>query len=304
MDQLIPVGLTIVGGKPKARKSTFCQQIGLVVAKGVDALGQFATQKGLAIHCSLEEDDSSWNERLNRMLTGENGPEPRTGKLDLVVQVDPLPGLLSVITRWKREDPDLKLVILDVLDFILGPKNKALFKGQVDGGYSTWYDVLIPLKKLAKKHGIAIVVVTHLKKGKSDDIFEDFIGSQALRGIPDASIALNKVFKHEYQGTLTCEGRRTRDRSKIALGFDEATFTFNVVGDIDDFEGSEIENSILEELQSEGRPLALKEIKDRCGKDKTYDAFKQAIYRLCSVKGRIENVSRGKYQIKAAATIQ
>jgi hypothetical protein len=303
VDQLIPVGLTIVGGKPKARKSTFCQQIGLAVSKGVDALGQFPTQQGLAIHCSLEEDDSSWNERLQKMLIGPNGPEPRTGKLDLVTNVDPLPGLLSVITRWKREDPDLKLVILDVLDFILGPKNKALFKGQMDGGYSTWYDVLIPLKKLAKKLGIGVVVVTHLKKGKSDDIFEDFIGSSALRGIPDASIALNKIFKHEYQGTLTCEGRGMRDIPKIALGFDVSTFTFNVVGDIDDFEGSKIENSIVDELQSEGQPLDLKELKERCGKEMSYPAFKQAIYRLNST-GRIEKALRGKYQIKTAATLQ
>jgi hypothetical protein len=300
VDSIIPVGLTLLGGKKKARKSVFCHQVALAVSLGIPALGQFQTKKGTAIHCALEEDDYWWNKRMSMMLSAENGCDPTPTGLFVAFFVDPLPKLLSTIENWKRDSPDLKIIFLDVMRLIVGQENDdKLKKGQPDGGYSSWYSILMPLKRLAKKLEIAIVIVHHMKKGTKsdggDDIFDGFVGSTALTAVTDSNIALTKICKSKYQGTLEYEGRMTRDVPPIALAFDGPRMTYTAIGPVDDLEQDTTKGRILQLLREEKRPMGASELHRQIGSTVTPEAVRKMLSRMHK-DGELFN-DNGKYSL-------
>ena len=300
---IIPIGLTIIGGKKSARKSILCQQIALAVAKGCPALGYFETTQGTVIHASLEDDDYNWNDRLQKMLTGENGPEPAPNNLYATFLVNPMPLLEAQIETWKKQHPDLKLVFLDILAFILNQAQNAKLRGAASGGYHEWYQILPPLKNLAKRLGIAIVLAHHLNKKESDNPSDDFTGSNALTGAMDNYITIRKVFKKEYQGTLYWEGKRARDIKLKAMSFHPETMTLNIIGDVDSISLNQVEQDIINELEAEQKPVKLQDLKLQCGENMSPSAFKMAVKRLVD-KGRIENcVRQGFYQAKTTGRV-
>jgi hypothetical protein len=295
--ELIPIGLTILGGKKAARKSVLCQLLGLAVANGHKALGYFETTQGTVIHASLEDDDYNWNDRLSKMLTGELGSAPRPANLYAVFSISQLgAGLEEQIEIWKQQHPNLKLIFLDILNRILG-NHKSSLRGASDGGYHETYDMLFPLKLLAKRLGIAIVIAHHLKKVESESEFDDFMGSTALGGVCDSMIVIKKVFRKEYQGILSWQGRAIRDTKPLALRFHEASMTLNVIGEVDGCATSEVQQKVLAELVAHGKSLGLSELHKRCGDGKDYAAFKQTIYRM-SQNGLIDKGDRGEYFAK------
>jgi AAA domain/CHC2 zinc finger len=299
IEPIIPVGLTLIAGPPKARKSVFAHQLALAVAKGVDALGKFRVQQGKAMHVSLEEDPAFWNWRLEQMLLGENGPEPRTGNLYAAFRINPKLSVETQIRSWKMMMPDLKIIFLDILKLTLSPKDQErLNKGSHDGGYGIWYDILIPLKQLAKQLEMAIVVLHHAsaKGSKSENKFAQILGSTALTAAPDAMIMVEKVLKKEYQGILTYQGRQTRDVPSMALAFHDKSFTFSVLGELDSLNLSQVEQDIVDELESGKKPIKLEDLKSQCGEHMSKAAFKMTVRRLVE-KGRIDKTgNHGMYQ--------
>jgi hypothetical protein len=294
---LIPVGLSILGGKKAARKSILCQLLGLAVANGHKALGYFETTRGTVIHASLEDDDYNWNDRLGKMLSGGKQPAPRPSNLYAVFSISQLgSGLEEQIETWKSQHPDLKLIFLDILNRVLG-SHKLSLRGAADGGYHETYDMLFPLKRLAKRLGIAIVIAHHLRKHESESEFDDFMGSSALGGVCDSMIVIKKVLRKEYQGTLSWQGRAIRDTKPVALKFSEESMTLDVIGEVDGCAMSEVQQKVLSELVSGGKPLRLCELRNRCGEGMTEDAFKVMVNRMAG-RGLINRGTRGEYFAK------
>lgn len=274
-----------------------CQLLGLAVANGRKALGYFETTKAAVIHASLEDDDYNWNDRLCKMLTGERVPEPRPTNLYAVFSVSQLgSGLEEQIETWKHQHPDLKLIFLDILNRVLG-SHKSSLRGASDGGYHETYDMLFPLKLLAKRLGIAIVIAHHLRKYESESEFDDFMGSSALGGVCDSMIVIKKVFRKEYQGVLSWQGRAIRDTKPVALKFREESMTLDVIGEVDGCAMSEVQQKVLAELVSDGKPLRLYELRNRCGEGMTEDAFKVMVNRMAG-RGLISRGTRGEYLAK------
>ncbi|MDA8408562.1 MAG: AAA family ATPase [Deltaproteobacteria bacterium] len=294
---LIPIGLTILGGKKSARKSILCQLLGLAVANGRKALGYFETTKGTVIHASLEDDDYNWNDRLCKMLTGEHEHDARPTNLYAVFSISQLgAGLEEQIETWKRQHPDLKLIFLDILNRVLG-SHKSSLRGASDGGYHETYEMLFPLKLLAKRLGIAIVIAHHLRKYESESKFDDFMGSTALGGVCDSMIVIKKIFRKEYQGILSWQGRAIRDTKPLALRFHGDSMTLDVIGEVDGCAMSEVQQKVLAELVSDGKPLRLYELRNRCGEGMTEDAFKVMVNRMAG-SGLISRGTRGEYLAK------
>lgn len=274
-----------------------CQLLGLAVANGHKALGHFETTQGTVIHASLEDDDYNWNDRLQKMLTGELGSEPRPANLYAVFSISQLgAGLEEQIEIWKQQHPNLKLIFLDILNRILG-NHKSSLRGASDGGYHETYDMLFPLKLLAKRLGIAIVIAHHLKKVESESEFDDFMGSTALGGVCDSMIVIKKVFRKEYQGILSWQGRAIRHTKPLALRFHGESMTLNVIGEVDGCAMSEVQQKVLAELVSDGKPLRLFELRNRCGEGMTAPAFKVMVNRMAD-RGLINRGSRGEYWAK------
>ncbi len=136
VEPIIPMRLTILAGAPKARKSGFAHQLGVMIANGVDSFGPLTISEGAVLHLSQEEDPQWWNLRLSKILTGPDGEEPRPDKLYVAFRINPELGLHGQIRLWIRIIPKLKLIFIDTLQTSLDFKDQQRLMGRFpDGGY-------------------------------------------------------------------------------------------------------------------------------------------------------------------------
>ena len=97
------------------------------------------------------------------------------------------------------EHPDTSLVIIDTLQMIRGTT--------YDNTYANDYRDLSALKKLADSHGIAILLIHHLRKEKADDVFNRISGTTAISGAVDTSFTLVEEQRGSGRARLSCIGR-------------------------------------------------------------------------------------------------
>ena len=79
------------------------------------------------------------------------------------------------------------------------------------------------LKALADTHGIAILLVHHLRKMNDDDPMNMISGTTGLSGATDSNFVLRKSKRRENTATLYCTGRDIPCR-ELALEFDGEDF--------------------------------------------------------------------------------
>ena len=75
------------------------------------------------------------------------------------------------------DHPDTMLVIIDTLQMI---------RPIHDATYANDYRDLSVLKRLADKHGIAILLIHHLRKEEAEDVFHRISGTTAISGAVDS----------------------------------------------------------------------------------------------------------------------
>ena len=73
--------------------------------------------------------------------------------------------------------------------------------------YANDYRDLSVLKQLADKHGIAILLIHHLRKEKAEDVFHRISGTTAISGAVDSSFTLVEEKRGSGKARLTCVGR-------------------------------------------------------------------------------------------------
>lgn len=205
---LLPVGLTIIGGRPKMGKSFFCLDMCNSVTKGEKILGEATTSKGMAIYASLEDHDRRIASRLNDMDKGDCDA--------LVIHELPLvrEGCEEVISLAKKKHPNLNLFIIDTMTAVL-PQQKG---GQ--DGYAYYYPLLTSLHHLAIQLDIAIVLIHHLKKGKQEggNGFDSLLGSVGLQGAVDSMWIMDRT-PNQNTGKFLITGRDMGER-QLFVEFD------------------------------------------------------------------------------------
>lgn len=178
---LIPEGVTVLAGAPKAGKSWLALNVAVAVASGGKALGRIPVNPGAVLYLALEDHGRRLQERLRTILAGEPGPR------DLQLEL-----------RWPRLDdgggemlderlslrPDWRLVIVDVFTKV----RRQVRKG--DGIYDADYRAVNDLKALADRHEVPIVMVHHIRKEGSEDFLAAVTGSFGITGAADAVLGL------------------------------------------------------------------------------------------------------------------
>ena len=91
------------------------------------------------------------------------------------------------------------LVIIDTLQMIRG--------AGYDNTYANDYRDLSALKRIADAHGIAILLIHHLRKELADDVFSRISGTTAISGAVDSSFTLVEDKRGSGKATLSCIGR-------------------------------------------------------------------------------------------------
>lgn len=73
--------------------------------------------------------------------------------------------------------------------------------------YANHYRDLSALKRLAGAHGIAILLIHHLRKKKADDVFNRISETTAISGAVNASFTLVEEQRGSGRARLSCIGR-------------------------------------------------------------------------------------------------
>ena len=212
---IVPDGLTLLAGPPKLGKSWLVLDLALQVAGGGSFLDN-DVEAGDALYLALEDNPRRLRGRALKLLAGAPAPDglelwTRAGKLSS--------GLIPDVEAWLDERPDARLVIIDTLGRVQDAAGDAK-----DGGYADAVEALAGLQDVAAARGVAVVVITHTKKGgwsNGGDPLEAVLGSQGYAGTADSILVLKRE-RGEDVGELFVTGREIEDETKLKVRFDDA----------------------------------------------------------------------------------
>lgn len=199
IDGLVPVGLVLLASPPKYGKSWLCLNMALSVAMGRDFLG-FKANKSKVLYLALEDRNDRLKQRISQILgKGERFP----AELNLAIDSATLDtGFIDSLSDFLIEHPETKLIIIDTFIKIRGEAKRN------ESAYSVDSREAGIIKKFADTHGIAIVLVTHTRKGiDPDDPFVNITGTYGVAGIADDMIVLTKQKRCDEVTKMSVTGR-------------------------------------------------------------------------------------------------
>ena len=192
VDTLLSQGLHILAGSPKVGKSWLALWLAVTVAKGEPVWGM-RVKRGTTLYLCLEDSVLRIQNRLFEIT--EDAPD----SVHVCTECAPIgQGLEEQVDAFVAAYPDTVLVIIDTLQMI---------RPVHDATYANDYRDLSVLKRLADKHGIAILLIHHLRKEKADDVFHRISGTTAISGAVDSSFTLVEEKRGSGKAKLSCVGR-------------------------------------------------------------------------------------------------
>lgn len=193
VDGLLAPGLNLLAGAAKVGKSWLALWLSVAVAKGDEVWGM-KTRQGTTLYLCLEDSTIRIQNRLFEIT--EDVPDCVHFATDAHIIGQ---GLEEQIETFIQDHPDTVLVIIDTLQMV----RRTVF----DTSYANDYRELSALKKLADAHGIAILLIHHLRKENDSDTFNRISGTTALQGAVDSSFTLVEDRRGSGKAVLSCIGR-------------------------------------------------------------------------------------------------
>lgn len=206
IENLLSEGLHILAGSPKVGKSWLALWLSVAVAKGEEVWGNKVKQ-GNTLYLCFEDSQIRIQNRLFDIT------DEASDKVNFCTENAILGGELEErIVNFIKEHPDTVLIIIDTLQMIRNTTK--------DNNYANDYSDLTILKKLADKHGIAILLIHHLRKEYDKDPFNRISGTTGIQGAVDSSFIFVEETRGNKVATLSCVGRDI-DYREIKLERDE-----------------------------------------------------------------------------------
>jgi hypothetical protein len=218
--QFIPEGLTLLAGKPKLGKSCLALAITMAAARGDDVLNQRCAPCDV-LYCALEDTPRRMQDRASKILgSGEDWPHNAWA----VYELPPLDkGCIETLQKYLDAQPTIKLIIIDTLINIRGKRAKG------DDPYAADYATMKALWDFAHKTNINVIVIHHVRKAASEDLFDTISGTLGLNGGADTLIVLTKKTKDDPI-RMAVRGRDLDEQDKI-VDFDYDMGAWDVLGD-------------------------------------------------------------------------
>ena len=192
VDTLISQGLHILAGSPKVGKSWLALWLAVTVAKG-EPVWNMTTKQGTTLYLCLEDSVLRIQNRLFEITEDAPSSVHFCTECALIGQ-----GLEEQVETFLTAHPDTVLVIIDTLQMVRPAR---------DATYANDYRDLSVLKRIADTHGIAILLIHHLRKETADDVFNRISGTTAISGAVDSSFTLVEERRGSGRAKLSCIGR-------------------------------------------------------------------------------------------------
>jgi hypothetical protein len=199
---VVPEGLSLLVGPPKAGKSWLALAILLAVASGGHALGKLPVgPPRRVLYLALEDGDRRMQDRCRHLLSNDHRPDDAIPALfTYLTHVDPGMVFLT-IAAYLEQYPDTALVVVDTLGKVT-PDSRPN-----ETTYSRDYRLGSTLKAIADaRPGLAVMALHHDRKAHADDFVERVSGTHGLAGAADTIIVLSRQ-RQSRDGLLAITGR-------------------------------------------------------------------------------------------------
>lgn len=197
VDDILPVGLTLVVAPPKYGKTFMCLDMAISIATGTPFIGK-NTHKYQVLYCDLESSDRRVQNRSGSLLGNRTAPKG----LFITHRVNDLDnGLIAQLTDVLERKPEIKLIIIDTYQYITG-------KDKGRNAYENDYSKTRILHDFATEHNIGLMLVHHTNKNSiSNDSFDKISGSNGLMGGVDTVWLIEREDRSSGTSTLNITGR-------------------------------------------------------------------------------------------------
>ena len=195
---IIPEGLSLLVGSPKAGKSWLIYDTLMAIAEGSTALGCIPVKQRPTLYLALEDGDRRLQGRARYL-----GRDPIPPEFQYLTRV--VPGtIVPTIEQWLDRLGNFTqppIVAIDTLGKVMPPARGS------ESAFAHDYAVMGRLKDIADSWpGMSIVVIHHTRKMASDDFVDAANGTRGLTGAADAVISLTRR-RGEDHGLLQVTGR-------------------------------------------------------------------------------------------------
>jgi hypothetical protein len=277
----IAEGLSILAGKPKIGKSWLVMDCALGVAYGGSVMGNIACEQGDVLYLALEDNRRRLQKRINQMLPDAAWP----ARLTIASLEEGWPTLdkggLAEIKKWVDTVERPRLIIVDTLAKVRGSKRDE------DSAYESDYRAVTAMHALANQHGIAIVLVHHVRKMEAEDPVDTVSGTTGLTGAVDTIL----VLKRDGDGAVTLYGRgRDIEEIESSLTFDKTTGRWTNHGDARLTKRSDTRLAILTAMEEGAESVS--EIVAASGLER--NVVDQQLWKM-KKDGEVEKAGRGVY---------
>jgi hypothetical protein len=237
---VIAEGLNLLAGPPKVGKSWLSLGTAVAVASGTKALEAIDVEPGPVLYLALEDTARRLQNRMGKILQGRPAP----AALTLATACPTLPqGGDEAIARWLERHPGARMVVIDVFAKVRGATPPGL------SAYDADYTAMGHAKRLADTHGVAVVLVHHVRKMGSDDFLEQVSGTNGLAGAADATLVLKRA-RGTADGVLHVTGRDVEE-AEYAMAFQPAAGTWHLLdGPPEDHNLSETRAAIVRHVRT------------------------------------------------------
>lgn len=249
---LVPEGLTLLGGKPKLGKSWLLLALLIAVASGASALGCIDVEQGEVLYISMEDKEKRLRNRVNKVNDNRAVSEnfhyatswPRLNE-----------GGLEYLEEWIQEHPRVRLIGIDTWAKI---KPRSRRNGQQ---YEEDYEALAPLQELAAKYAVPIIVVHHMRKEEAEDPVDMILGSTANAGAVDGFLLLYRK-RGETDARLYVDGRDIEEEQELILSFNRECATWTIKRDTADktVASTPERQEVLDILLAAKQPMTIREV--------------------------------------------
>jgi len=293
---LIPQGLGLFTGPPKAGKSWAALDIALAVAAGGRALGSVETGAARPVlYLALEDGDSRLQWR-SRTLLGEDEPIPPL--LHTVTRLTP-GDVVPLIRAWlSKHGHRAPLVLLDTLGKVMPPALPG------EGAYQRDYRIGSQLKSLVDAHpGATLLVVHHTRKAQGEDWMDSTSGTNGLNGAADFTLNLSRA-RNENSGALRVTGRDVAE-SEYAITSRDGSWTLDGTTLAEAARQAEHaralqnlgDNStrVLDYVTAQSEPVTAKQVTDALDMPRARDYLGRLVE-----SGRLTKAGRGLYSVSVA----
>jgi len=256
---LIPEGVTLVCGRPKAGKSWFMLNCAIAVASGGMALGKIQCKQGKVLYAANEDNERRLQKRGRVVLPQGEMPKdliywPGHGlkRLD--------DGGINQIKTWLDENDGVRLIIIDTLASVKPVKN---------GGEQFLNDYAVGnmLQHIAHEHNIAIVVIHHTRKSDSDEAVDAISGTLGLAAGFDGYLTLKRTPQKECDAVLYVDGRDIENAGEFALSWDQSRALWSLLGDAYEYNTTAERKQIKDAIFNNGTALDSYTLAELLGKN-------------------------------------